>query len=110
LPIGVAVMAFVADQARAYRSAVAAAAIVWLLFSLGMLVKWCEGGIVAACATTRLGSQSGRAPGGIGDQHANDGRVGSSRSPQIFNESAIDWFQWDGDTNADAERRVSLGT
>ena len=45
LPIGVAVMAFVADQARAYRSAVAAAAIVWLLFSLGMLVNGVRAGL-----------------------------------------------------------------
>ncbi len=38
-------MAFVADQARAYRRAVAAAAIVWLLFSLGMLVNGVRAGL-----------------------------------------------------------------
>lgn len=45
LPIGVAMTAFVADQPRAYRSAVAAAAAVWLLFSLGMLVNGVKTGL-----------------------------------------------------------------
>jgi len=45
LPIGVAVMAFIADQPRACRSAIAAAAAIWLLFSLGMLVNGVRAGL-----------------------------------------------------------------